>query len=186
MKTDEKIPRVRFNGEINIITLKEVDKFFTDEEFEKLFNSFDLNSENFDKFLNSHDLFHFLAGYFKIYISSSTEAKKNFIEFNLERLKIKPDEKLFKELQWGLESALSKMSEGKKQGFKEFAENFYESMFYRGLQYVRAEFEVQDARSGSAEGSQKDEPEGDKPEGDTPEGGVSNAVLDLNKARGGA
>lgn len=177
MKPDKKISRVRFDDKINIITLKEVDKFFTDEEFEKLFDSFD----NFDKFLNSHDLFHFLAGNFKIYISSSTEAKKIFIEFNLEGLKINPDEELFKKLQSRLESALSKMSEGKKQGFEEFAENFYESMIYRGLQNVSAEFKVQDARSGSAEGSQKD-----KPEGDTPKDGVSDAVLDLNKARGGA
>ena len=182
MKPDKKIPRVRFNGEINIITLKEVDKFFTDEEFEKLFNSSDLNSENFDKFLNSHDLFHFLAGNFKIYISSSTEAKKIFIEFNLEGLKINPDEELFKKLQSRLESALSEMSEGKKQGFEEFVDNFYKSMFYRGLEYVSAEFKVQDARSGSAEGSQKDEPEEDTPKDD-----VSNPVLlKLNNARGGA
>ena len=181
MKPDEKISRVRFDDERNIITIEEVDKFFTDEEFEKLFDSFDLNSENFDKFLNSHDLFHFLAGNFKIYISSSKEAKKIFIEFNLEGLKINPDEELFKKLQSRLESALSKMSEGKKQGFEEFAENFYKSMIYRGLQNVSAEFKVQDARSGSAEGSQKD-----KPEGDTPKDGVSDAVLDLNKARRGA
>ncbi len=77
-----------------------------------------------------------------IYISSSKEAKKNFIEFNLEGLKINPDEELFKKLQSRLESALSKMSEGKKQGFEEFAENFYESMIYRGLQNVSAEFKV--------------------------------------------
>ena len=178
MKPDKKIPRVIFNDKINIITLKEVDKFFTDEEFEKLFNSSDLNSENFDKFLNSHDLFHFLAGNFKIYISSSTKAKKIFIELNLEGLKINPDEELFKKLQSRLESALSEMSEEKKQRFEEFVDNFYKSMFYRGLKHVSEAFKVQDPRSGSAEGSQKD-----KPEGDTPKDAVSDAVLGLNEAR---
>ena len=88
MKPDEKISRVRFDDERNIITLEEVDKFFTDEEFEKLFDSFDLNSENFDKFLNSHDLFHFLAGNFKIYIYIIFKgSKKKFYRIKFIRIK---------------------------------------------------------------------------------------------------
>ncbi|NBR94795.1 MAG: hypothetical protein EBT55_00605 [Proteobacteria bacterium] len=59
----------------------------------------------------------------------------------------------------------------------------HENIIYCGLKDVSAEFEVQDARSGSAEGSQKD-----KPEGDNPQGGVSDPALypNLNQARGGA
>ena len=182
MPTDKKTSRVRFDDDSDIINLVLV-KLFTDEEFEELFDSFDLNSENFDKFLNSHDLFHFLAGKFKIYRSSAKEAKKIFIELNLEELKINQNKEFLKELEAKLELALSRMSEEKWHKFEKFINEFHESLIYRGLKDVSAEFKVQDARSGSAEGSQKD-----KPEGDNPQGGVSDPALypNLNQARGGA
>ena len=174
---------VRFDYQRDITTFEKVDKLFTDENFGELFDSFDLSFENFDNFLNSHDLFHFLAGNFKIYISSSTEAKKIFIELNLEELKINQNKEFLKELKAKLELALSRMSEEKWHKFEKFINKFHGSLIYRGLKNVSAEFEVQDARSGSAEGSQKD-----KPEGDNPQGGVSDPALypNLNQVRGGA